>query len=123
MRAPRAKHEKVCKGMAVAAASCAFGWDTVPIPPAIRRPWHAFEEDLQDEADEASRLGVNIDGVTRERLALVQDRGALAAFAALPEVQQRTYADVSLMELSAFVCWRRDQVKHGSDPKAGGWAK
>ena len=77
---------------------------------------------MEDKVDDASRLGIKVDGETRECLALVNARGALAAFVALSAVQQRTYADVSLMELSAFVCWRRVQDQFGSGPKAGGWA-
>ncbi len=101
---------------------CAIGWDSVPIPPTIRRPWNVFEVDLEDKVDDGSKLGIEVDGETRECMALVKARGALAAFAALPAVQQRTYADVSSMELSAFVCWRHAQDENGSGPKAGGWA-
>ena len=37
----------------------------------------------------------------------VKECGARAAFASLPEEVQRTYVEVSLKELSAYVCWKQ----------------
>ena len=41
------------------------------------------------------------------KLKAVQGPGAQATFATLPEDLQRSYAEVSLKELSAYVRWRR----------------
>ena len=65
------------------------------ITPTIRRPWTVFKEDLEDSL--AGLLAT---------FEAVQGRGARATFASLPEELQRTYAEVSLKELSAYVCWR-----------------
>ena len=98
-----------------AAVSCTIGWELAAIPPSVRRPWHVFEEDLEDKIGDASSQGAEVNVETRERLAMVQKCGAPAAFAALPKELQRTYAEVSLLELSAFACWRRGQVKSAND--------
>ena len=65
------------------------------IPPTIRRPWTVFEEDLEDKL---VGLLATFDAV--------QGRGARATFASIPKEFQRDYAEVSLKELSAYVCWR-----------------
>ena len=77
------------------AAGGAINWMSPMIPTTIRRPWHVFNEHLEDELACALALWE-----------AVKVRGARAAFASLPEEVQRTYAEVSLMELSAYVCWR-----------------
>ena len=77
------------------AAGGAINWMSPMIPTTIRRPWRVFNEDLEDELARALAAWE-----------AVKERGARAAFASLPEEVQRTYAEVSLMELSAYVCWR-----------------
>ena len=77
------------------AAGGAINWMSPMIPPTIRRPWRVFNEDVEDKL-----------WLARAALEAVKERGAQAAFASLPEEVQRTYAEVSLMELSAYVCWR-----------------
>ena len=70
-------------------------WTRPMIPPTIRRPWRVFEEDLED------KLACYL-----TKLDAVQGHGAQATFATLPEDLQPDYAEVSLQELSAYVCWR-----------------
>ena len=100
--------------------TCANGWDSAAIPPSIRRPWHVFDDDLEDQVDNASSQGVKVNSVTCERLAMVHNRGARAAFAALPVEQQRAYVEVSLMEVAGFVCWCRWQVARAQGGGAPG---
>ena len=69
-------------------------WTSSMIPPTIRRPWRVFNEDVEDKL-----------ALARAALEAVKERGAQAAFASLPEEVQRTYAEVALRELSAYVCW------------------
>jgi len=60
---------------------------------------------------DAQSQGFEVMSSVQDMLAAVQARGAHSAFMEeLPEEQQRTYAEVSLMELSAYVCWRRAQA-------------
>ncbi|CAE7252949.1 unnamed protein product [Symbiodinium natans] len=52
------------------------------------------------------------------------ERGPYAVFHQLGDAEQRSYAEVSLMELSAFVCWRQNQeLKPSRDDsdEEGGW--
>ncbi|CAJ1383545.1 unnamed protein product [Effrenium voratum] len=85
-------------------------WNSPAIPPTIRRPWRVFEEDLEDQVAEAASQSEEAAAHTRERIAAVQAKGAKLAFASLPEAEQRTYMEVSIQELAAFVCWRRTQA-------------
>eukprot|EP00747_Dinoflagellata_sp_TGD_P144491 gnl/TRDRNA2_/TRDRNA2_176503_c2_seq12.p1 gnl/TRDRNA2_/TRDRNA2_176503_c2~~gnl/TRDRNA2_/TRDRNA2_176503_c2_seq12.p1 ORF type:complete len:630 (+),score=125.94 gnl/TRDRNA2_/TRDRNA2_176503_c2_seq12:136-2025(+) len=88
-----------------------MNWQSAAVPPTIRRPWRVFEEDLEDKlADAASDGDASAPSSVREQFAAVQARGAYAAFLDLSEAQQRTYAEVSLMELSAYVGWKNDQA-------------
>eukprot|EP00928_Gymnodinium_smaydae_P035330 TRINITY_DN24883_c0_g1_i1.p1 TRINITY_DN24883_c0_g1~~TRINITY_DN24883_c0_g1_i1.p1 ORF type:complete len:661 (-),score=131.49 TRINITY_DN24883_c0_g1_i1:184-2037(-) len=90
-------------------------WQSSAIPPTIRRPWRVFEEDVEDKIADAAQEGRDADEPTRASLAALQARGAHAAFLEQPEDVQRTYAEVSLMELSAYVSWQRVQAQ-----RAGG---
>eukprot|EP00812_Abedinium_dasypus_P008555 NODE_230_length_1777_cov_383.021487.p1 GENE.NODE_230_length_1777_cov_383.021487~~NODE_230_length_1777_cov_383.021487.p1 ORF type:complete len:482 (-),score=131.56 NODE_230_length_1777_cov_383.021487:70-1515(-) len=101
-------------GGAMQAVTPARDWQSPCIPPTIRRPWRVFEEDIEDKlVDAASQGAAEIDEGSLERLAAVPARGTQAAFAALPEEQQRQYAEVSIMELAAFVSWRKEQIAKG----------
>ena len=94
-------------------------WQSPAIPPTIRRPWQVFEEDLEDRLADAPGHGSEVMGGVRERLASVHAKGAKDGFKRIPEHEQRTYAEVSFSELSAYVCWRREQVarqQHGEVP-------
>ena len=77
-------------------------WTSPMIHPTIRRPWRIFEEDLEDQLKDLEGQLARV----QARLEAVQAHGARAIFASLPEESQRTYAEVSLKELSAYVCWR-----------------
>ena len=84
-------------------------WTSSMIPPTIRRPWRVFKEDLEDMLEDLKdQLAFVLARLARvqARLEAVQGRGAQATFTSLPEELQRTYAEVSLKELLAYVCWR-----------------
>eukprot|EP00930_Biecheleria_cincta_P004879 TRINITY_DN105808_c0_g1_i1.p1 TRINITY_DN105808_c0_g1~~TRINITY_DN105808_c0_g1_i1.p1 ORF type:complete len:701 (+),score=159.39 TRINITY_DN105808_c0_g1_i1:76-2103(+) len=82
-------------------------WQSTAVPPTIRRPWRVFEEDIEDKLADSASQGEPAAQATRDKLSSVQARGAMAAFAALDEEEQRNYTEVSIMELAAFVKWRR----------------
>ncbi len=92
--------------MEVTDVSCIVGWASEEIPPSIRRPWCVFEQDWEDKLGEGSSQSVEVSVETRKRLTILHRHGTLAAYAALPGELQITYAEVSLVELSEFVCWR-----------------
>jgi len=78
----------------------------VPIT-AVRRPWAVFEEDVQDKmCDAADCAGAPV-RLVKQWASLIEAIGAQAAFQTLSAEQQRAYAQVSLLELSAYECWRR----------------
>ncbi|CAE7314917.1 unnamed protein product [Symbiodinium sp. KB8] len=55
---------------------------------------------------------------------LLPDRGPLAVFQEISDMDQRCYAEVSLEELSAFVCWRQEQDRRqrpGDSDDECGW--
>lgn len=95
---------------AVVNTPIAADWCSTLVPPTIRRPWHVFEEDLEDKVVDAQSQKAEVDREVSERLAIVQARGARAAFLDMPAALQRTYAEVALMELSVYVCWRDAQT-------------
>jgi len=95
-------------------STTAADWQSPAIPPTIRRPWRVFEEDLEDKLADVSAQGLPVDPLVRDQLGKVQARGAQAAYLTLPEDEQRNYVEVSLMELGAYVCWRRKQALHKS---------
>ena len=78
------------------AAGGVINWMSPMIPPTIRRPWQDFDDDLED-----------ILAHVQAEWEAVKECGARAAFASLPEEVQRTYVEVSLKELSAYVCWKQ----------------
>lgn len=78
----------------------ADGWESVAIPPSIRRPWCIFEQDMEDRE-------------WRKSLAMIRRLGARAAFAALPGDRKSKYIEISRMELAAFAGWR-SQFLRGS---------
>ncbi|CAK0796378.1 unnamed protein product, partial [Prorocentrum cordatum] len=88
-------------------------WESSQIPPTIRRPWRVFEEDLEDKLEDTEGETEAVLAITRERLASVQARGAPAAFAQLSQDLQRTFVEVSIVELAAFVSFQRQQVQSG----------
>ena len=85
-------------------AATIMNWLSLTVP--IRRPWHVFEDDLEDHLSAAKEKGLKLATGVREVLVAVRSRGAWSTFLRLPEVLQRTYAEVSLNELSAYVSWR-----------------
>eukprot|EP00927_Polykrikos_kofoidii_P030933 TRINITY_DN26607_c0_g1_i1.p1 TRINITY_DN26607_c0_g1~~TRINITY_DN26607_c0_g1_i1.p1 ORF type:complete len:775 (+),score=160.59 TRINITY_DN26607_c0_g1_i1:136-2460(+) len=97
----------------------AADWQSSAIPPTIRRPWRVFEEDIEDKLADAAEQNVEIDTETRARLSAVQARGARAAFLEQPEDLQRTYAEVSIMELSAYFCWQRSEASKRTADSGG----
>ena len=89
--------------------ACCLDWRSTSIPLGIRRAWAVFQHDLEDKLGDAASQGSKASKSVRLQVAMVQTRGVLTAFLRLPEDVQRSYAEVSLMELSAFVSWRRSQ--------------
>eukprot|EP00929_Paragymnodinium_shiwhaense_P021562 TRINITY_DN14028_c0_g2_i3.p1 TRINITY_DN14028_c0_g2~~TRINITY_DN14028_c0_g2_i3.p1 ORF type:complete len:658 (-),score=180.92 TRINITY_DN14028_c0_g2_i3:158-2131(-) len=85
-------------------------WDSASILSTIRRPWRVFEEDLEDKLADAGSQNLEVPQEVRDQLAAVQAKGAKAAFSELPEEEQRMYAEVSLTELAAFVCFQRKKA-------------
>eukprot|EP00929_Paragymnodinium_shiwhaense_P021561 TRINITY_DN14028_c0_g2_i2.p1 TRINITY_DN14028_c0_g2~~TRINITY_DN14028_c0_g2_i2.p1 ORF type:complete len:364 (-),score=89.82 TRINITY_DN14028_c0_g2_i2:675-1766(-) len=85
-------------------------WDSASILSTIRRPWRVFEEDLEDKLADAGSQNLEVLQEARDQLAALQAKGAKAAFSELPEEQQRMYAEVSLTELAAFVCFQRKKA-------------
>lgn len=89
-------------------------WLSGQVPSTIRRPWRVYEEDLEYKLAGSVEPGSPDVPEGREAecqaLAAIQARGARLAFVSLPESTQRAYAEVSLMELAAYVCWRRAEA-------------
>jgi hypothetical protein len=96
-------------------------WSSAEIPPGIRRPWHVLAEHVEDvlgghgPSDLADDLVVGAT-LLRSEFVLeyfrslelkIQTEGALQAFMGLPVASQRACAEVALIELSAYVVWRR----------------
>ena len=96
----------------------AMDWRSTSIPLSIRRPWTVWENDLRDKLGDAASQGGDFSESLRLRVAMAQTHGVLTAFLQLPEDVQRSYAEVSLMELSAFVSWRRSQHAPRSSKKS-----
>ena len=84
------------------------------MPATIRHPWRVFAEDLEDKVADALSKGAEIGDALQKRLAAVEAKGVPAAFMALPTSDQRAYAEVSLLELSAYVCWRQAHEPDGA---------
>ena len=91
---PRYAHASAFQGNVV------VDWQSVDIPHNIRRPWHVFEDDLQDT------LHSNATPALRRLSDLATEIGAWAVFPGRAVQEQRLYADVALSELSAYVHWR-----------------
>lgn len=77
---------------------------------------------------EAASQSVEVTAETREQISAIQAKGAKMAFMVLPDAVQRTYTEVAITELAAFVHWRKSQValqEKGEIPPAtefeGGW--
>merc|ERR1712048_17000 len=87
----------------------AMHWQNPLIPATIRRPWRVFEEDLEDKVDAAQCQGCRVESIVADRIWSVQECGARTAFTNLPVDLQQTYAEVSLLELAAYVTWRQMQ--------------
>ena len=84
------------------------------IPASIRRPWHVFGEDLDDKLADAQNQGCRVETLVADRFRSVQECGARTAFTHLPEDLQQAYAEVSMLELTAYVTWRRMHEKQAS---------
>ena len=84
------------------------------IPASIRRPWHVFGEDLDDKLADAQNQGCRVETLVADRFRSVQECGARTAFTHLPEDLQQAYAEVSMLELAAYVTWRRMHDKRAS---------
>eukprot|EP00930_Biecheleria_cincta_P030803 TRINITY_DN2134_c0_g1_i1.p1 TRINITY_DN2134_c0_g1~~TRINITY_DN2134_c0_g1_i1.p1 ORF type:complete len:938 (-),score=227.14 TRINITY_DN2134_c0_g1_i1:117-2930(-) len=109
-------------------------WKSSLVPSTIRRPWRVFDEDLEyrlgDEpadpdaecpeaagaAPEPAELDPELERDRQLHLE-VQAEGSLAVFLRLPEVRQRSFAEVSIMELAAFVSWCRKQAGRRARPR------
>eukprot|EP00931_Biecheleriopsis_adriatica_P070199 TRINITY_DN4398_c0_g2_i1.p1 TRINITY_DN4398_c0_g2~~TRINITY_DN4398_c0_g2_i1.p1 ORF type:complete len:769 (+),score=224.24 TRINITY_DN4398_c0_g2_i1:105-2411(+) len=97
-------------------AAVASSWRSSLVPSTIRRPWRVFEEDLEYRLAEPpaatagdAQPGQEDTEEARRHLENVLADGALKVFQRLPVVKQRSYAEVSIMELAAFVSWCRSQ--------------
>ena len=93
-------------------------WFCTTIPATIRRPWELFVESLEDrlaDAVDSQGCGAN-DSSTRASIADAMARGARVAFLELPVVEQRSFEDVSLMELAAFVRWSVHAERSAGQP-------
>jgi hypothetical protein len=99
--------------LADAAEVAEMTWQSSQIPATIRRPWRVYEEDLEDTLEDTYTEDPEALAAVRDGLSAVQARGAVAAFRGLTQDLQRTYAEVSLLELSAFVCYSRAQMQQG----------
>ena len=84
------------------------------IPASIRRPWDVFGEDLKDKLADAQNQGCRVETLVADRFRSVQECGARTAFTHLPEDLQQAYAEVSMLELAAYVTWRRMHEKQAS---------
>jgi len=96
------------------------GWDCPAVPPSIRRPWEVFAEDLEDQLADGSD-----DPRVQDLSAKVKDLGALAVLSKLPADEQRSWMDVSLMELGAYECWRQNPSNKWLVPRSNndlGWS-
>jgi hypothetical protein len=80
-------------------------WESDAIPQSIRRPWCVFEQDIEDKLDDESSQGADVSVEIRNTMDMIRSQGLLAAYAALSGEFKEAYAEVSLMELSAFLRW------------------
>jgi len=85
-------------------------WQSSLVPPTIRRPWIVFQEDIEFKLADLASEGLPVDPSLRDDLTSIKIKGVRAVFGDLPQDQQRAYAEVSLMELSAYARWRAAQV-------------
>eukprot|EP00931_Biecheleriopsis_adriatica_P000193 TRINITY_DN10019_c0_g1_i1.p1 TRINITY_DN10019_c0_g1~~TRINITY_DN10019_c0_g1_i1.p1 ORF type:complete len:619 (-),score=153.20 TRINITY_DN10019_c0_g1_i1:74-1930(-) len=105
----------------VPAHSAVTDWQSPAIPATIRRPWQVYSESLEDQFQDGSEAAATA------KVAALQAKGALACFQELPEEEQHQFVNISIMELSAFVNWRRAQVarQEAGEPAAtefdAGW--
>ena len=83
------------------------------IPASIRRPWDVFGEDLKDKLADARNQGCRVETLVAAQNC-IQEIGARTAFTHLPEDLQQAYAEVSMLELAAYVTWRRMYEKQAS---------
>ena len=86
-------------------------WHSVAVPATIRRPWQIFEQYLADRIDEDYDSDGSGKADVRAQWSSVQTVGAEIALAVLTEREQRVYVDLSLQEVSAYVCWQRAVFK------------
>ena len=88
-----------------------MNWQSTEIPLSIRRPWRISAEHFEDKLEGAASEG-DLTGLqeVRQRIATVQERDALAAYLDLPVEQQRSFVEVSLLELAAFASWRASKT-------------
>ena len=103
-----------------------MNWQSTEIPLSIRRPWRISAEHFEDKLEGAASEG-DLTGLqeVRQRIATVQERDALAAYLDLPVEQQRSFVEVSLLELAAFASWRASKTSAPDQPsrRAGSGAE
>ena len=101
---------------AVIASTCASAncWQHPLAPKNIRRPWEVFEQDLEDKIADA----LDYDQLPESDVLALHETGAKIGFKSLSKTERDKYAEISLLELSAFVCWRNLQQHLGVGPDA-----
>ena len=97
-------------------------WRGARIPADIRRPWEVFQDDVSDRWELSGGLRDRRQFALEEDLRAVQKLGALRAFQALPACRKRTYTDISLQEVSAFVAWSATCGLADAKERAAAWA-
>jgi hypothetical protein len=80
-------------------------WQHPELPASIRLPWKVFQENLEDlRDDDPSHPEAD---TIRKQLEAIEVRGALPVFLDLDISEQEAYAEVSMMELSAYHQYRQ----------------
>ena len=90
----------------------AMHWQHPELPASIRLPWKVFQENLEDlRDDEESQSHPEADTMRNQleagQLEAISVRGALPVFLELDISEQEAYAEVSMMELSAYHHYRQ----------------
>eukprot|EP00927_Polykrikos_kofoidii_P022570 TRINITY_DN21011_c0_g1_i1.p1 TRINITY_DN21011_c0_g1~~TRINITY_DN21011_c0_g1_i1.p1 ORF type:complete len:510 (-),score=93.23 TRINITY_DN21011_c0_g1_i1:82-1527(-) len=75
------------------------------IPPVLRKPWQVFREDIEEDPS----------GFDPELFVDLKEHGEVATFARLPDEDQMSHAEVSLIELAAWVSWKGQQGRSDLD--------
>ena len=84
--AEQLEQEEFEKARVALITSLRSGWQSPSVPSTIRRPWHVFQEHLDDNSTAA-------DPGLRRQLALVQRQGAVVTFRSLVLNDQRPFVN------------------------------